>query len=254
MKKILCWNVNGIRAIAKKGAFQEIIQKDYDFFCFQETKAHPEQLEKGLVEVPSFHSYWASAKRRGYSGLVTYSKEKPLDVEFLGQDEFDDEGRVLILHFDHWSLLNAYFPNSQEKGKRIDYKLAFCDAILEKAQNIRSKGQNLVLCGDYNIAHTEIDLKNPDENRDSPGFLPEECAWMEKYLQSGFVDTFRIFEKDGGHYTWWSYRTRARERNAGWRIDYHCVNQEFADRVLQSPIHDEILGSDHCPVGLEIDL
>lgn len=250
MKSIITWNVNGIRAIAKKGFLEWLAQEDPDILCIQETKAKPEQLGADLLSPDAYSSHWHSAQRPGYSGVATYSKKPPLEVTNMGLEDFDIEGRVQVLSYDEFTLINAYFPNSQDKGRRVNYKVAFCNAMLELCNDLRREGRHVVLCGDYNIAHKRIDLKNPDTNEDSPGFLPEERAWMDEFVAEGYVDSFRAFCDEPDHYTWWSYRTRARERNAGWRIDYHCVNEEFQSQVTDCVIMDDVMGSDHCPVKL----
>lgn len=254
MTSIITWNVNGIRAIAKKGFVEWLEKEDPDILCIQESKARPDQVGEDLLSPGKYTSYWRAAQRPGYSGVVTYTKEKPLDDNPLGLEEFDSEGRVQVLTYEGFTLINAYFPNSQDKGKRLDYKQAFCDAMLSFCDELRAKGQHVVLCGDYNVAHKPIDLKNPESNENSPGYFPEERAWMDRFVQAGYVDTFRLFNQEGDHYTWWSYRSRARERNAGWRIDYHCVNQEFASQVKECEIMNQVMGSDHCPVKLILDL
>jgi len=251
-KRIVTWNVNGIRSVHRKGFLEWISLENPDILCLQETKAHPEQLPGELTKHSDYQCFWASAKRRGYSGLATYTKEKPLEVENLGDAAFDDEGRVQIIHYEGFSLVNAYFPNSQEKGKRLDYKLAFCHRLHERLQALEKEGRKLLLCGDYNIAHKAIDLKNPDQNVGNPGYLPEERAWMDHFTASGFIDTFRHFNSEPDHYTWWSYRTRARERNAGWRIDYHCVNESMLPEVKSCTILCDVMGSDHCPVRVTL--
>ncbi len=250
MTTIISWNVNGIRAIHKKGFLDWLAAADPDMLCIQEIKGKPEQFPKELLEVEGYHPFWRPAKRPGYSGVMTYSKVKPHQVEVLGDDAFDDEGRVQLLYYPDYVLINTYFPNSQEKGRRIDYKIAFCDALLKRCKELENSGHNVVLCGDYNIAHKAIDLKRPEDNEENPGYLPEERAWMDKFVGEGFVDTFRMFIQEGDHYTWWSYRTRARERNIGWRIDYHCVNEGFRDQVAGCEIMSDVIGSDHCPVKL----
>jgi exodeoxyribonuclease-3 len=258
--RILSWNVNGIRAVEKRGLVQWIRDESPDIFCAQETKARPEQLVSDLIgpgdntgEV--YASYWASAKKAGYSGVVIYSKIKPLDVKPLGIAEFDNEGRVLQAEFKNFTLINAYFPNSQEGGARLGYKLAFCDALLTLCNTLVSRGRHLVLCGDYNIAHTPIDLARPKENEGNAGYLPEERAWMDAFTRAGYVDTFRHFHAgEGGHYSWWSYRMNARERNVGWRIDYHCVDPAFMPMVKSSIIRPDVMGSDHCPVQIDLKL
>lgn len=225
-----------------------------DIFCIQETKANPDQLAKRFTEPVGYHVWFSSAEKKGYSGVALYSKEKPKSVELLGQKEFDSEGRTLIADYNDFILINSYFPNSQDGGKRLDYKLAFCQSMMELTQRLRDEGRNIVLTGDYNIAHKPIDLARPKQNEGNPGYLPEERTWMDSFTEAGFVDTFRLFTKEGGHYTWWSYRTRGRERNVGWRIDYFCVNPEFQSSVSSSTIQSDVYGSDHCPLSLEINV
>jgi len=255
MKKILSWNVNGIRAVEKKGFIEWLKNESPDILGIQETKAQVDQLNEELLNIDGYKSYFMSAKRKGYSGTALYLKEVPEKIENLGCEEFDDEGRTIIAHFKDFTLINCYFPNSQEAGKRLDYKLRFCDTILNKCNKLVEEGKNVVLCGDYNIAHTEIDLKNPKTNHKNPGFLPEEREWMTKYLDAGYIDIFRRFHPDEkDHYTWWSYRFKAREKNVGWRIDYHCVNETFSEKVLKAEIRNEVMGSDHCPVSIDLDV
>jgi len=257
--RILSWNVNGIRAVEKKGFVQWAEAEGADVICIQETKARPEQLSPELREIRDkggtpYHAYWASAKRPGYSGVAIYSKTEPLNVRNLGIGEFDDEGRVLQADYTDFTLISAYFPNSQDAGKRLDYKLLFCDAILKLCKAYRKKKRHFVLTGDYNIAHTEIDLARPKENEENAGYLPEERAWMDAFTGAGFIDTFRHFHPgEKGHYSWWSYRMNARERNVGWRIDYHCIDPEFLPFVKSSIIRPEVQGSDHCPVELTLE-
>lgn len=275
--KIISWNVNGIRAVEKKGFTDWLLSSDADVICIQETKAHPSQLAQNLLAPGSeddplfpipektsvspvavtdrtaiYNSYWSSAKKAGYSGTAIYAKKKPDKVELLGNPEFDDEGRVLSAYFGKTVVISAYFPNSQDKGARLDYKLGFCKAVFEYLNRIVSEGYNIVLCGDYNIAHKPIDLANPKSNEGNAGFLPEEREWMEFFTTNGFVDTFRKFCAEPKQYTWWSYRFHAREKDIGWRIDYQCVNQSFADNVNYSKILKDVMGSDHCPIEIEI--
>ncbi|MDR0315544.1 MAG: exodeoxyribonuclease III, partial [Treponema sp.] len=192
-----------------------------------------------------------SAVKKGYSGVAIYTREQPLDVRFMGEAEFDREGRVLQAEFKNFTLIAAYFPNSQDAGARLDYKLAFCDAMLRLCNSLVKKGRHFVLSGDYNIAHTPIDLARPKENEGSAGYLPEERAWMDKFTAAGHMDTFRHFHPgETSHYTWWSYRAGSRERNVGWRIDYHCVDKAFMPAVQSSIIRPEVQGSDHCPVEI----
>jgi len=257
--RVISWNVNGIRAAEKKGFFEWLEEENPDILCLNETKAEPGQLTSKFLtpagKGKEYHSFWASAKKKGYSGVAVYTKEKPDNVRFLGKPEFDNEGRVLIADYKDFSLIAAYFPNSQDERRRLDYKLAFNDAMLALCKSIVKKGRHFLLCGDYNVAHTPIDIARPKSNEESPGYLPEERAWMDSFLKAGFIDTFRHFhpgEKD--HYTWWSYIGRAREKNVGWRIDYHCVDKEFLPSVKSSIIRPEITGSDHCPVEINLKL
>ncbi|MDR0598920.1 MAG: exodeoxyribonuclease III [Treponema sp.] len=258
--RILSWNVNGIRAVEKRGFSQWLTAESPDILCVQETKAQPGQLPAGLLNPPvkngrPYFSYWASALRPGYSGVAIYSQEEPLDIQPLGLAEFDDEGRVLQAFYRDFVLISAYFPNSQDQGLRLPYKLAFCGAILRRCEELVRRGTRFLLCGDYNIAHTPIDLARPRENEGSAGYLPEERAWMDQFTGAGFIDTFRLFHPgQGGHYSWWSYRSAARARNVGWRLDYHCVDSAFAPQVKRSIIRPEVEGSDHCPVEIELAL
>ena len=281
--KIISWNVNGIRAVEKKGFTDWLLNCGADVVCIQETKANPEQLEEALLnpgntsendddDAPlfsqaldsakapagntqniSYKSYFSSAKKAGYSGTAIYSRTEPDKVELLDIPEFDDEGRVIIAWFGKLAVISAYFPNSQAEGKRLPYKLDFCSAIYKKCTEIVEQGANLVLCGDYNIAHTPIDLANPKSNEKNAGYLPEEREWMTFFTSHGFTDTFRMFCSEPGKYTWWSYRMHAREKDIGWRIDYQCVNEGFKDHVKSSTILKDVMGSDHCPIQIEID-
>ena len=255
--RIISWNVNGIRAVEKKGFVGWLAMESPDILCLNETKAEPGQLSpelvKPLTKGKPYLSFWASAKKKGYSGVAIYSKTEPQDVRFLGKPEFDDEGRVLIAEYAGFTLISAYFPNSQDAGARLDYKLAFCDAVLRLCNSLVKKGRHFLLCGDYNIAHTPIDLARPKENEGNAGYLPEERAWMDKFTKAGHVDTFRHFHPgEAGHYSWWSYRMGARERNVGWRIDYHSVDHAFLSQVKTSIIRPDVQGSDHCPVEIEL--
>ena len=251
--RLATWNVNGIRSIYSKGFLDWMKEESPDILCLQETKAHREQVNPSLWNPLKYSSFWYSAKRPGYSGLVVYSKKEPLNVEMgLGIPEFDEEGRVLLVEYKDFILLNTYFPNSQREHARLPYKLRFCEAILRKLDSFRKAGKNILICGDFNIAHTELDLKNPKENTDNAGFLPEERAWFEKLILSGYVDTFREFIKDSGYYTWWSYRPTIRERNIGWRLDYFVSNPELKDRLKNVKHLTKVMGSDHCPVRLEL--
>lgn len=251
--KIASWNVNGIRAAEKKGFGNWIKNSGNDIVCLQETKARPDQLDLFLREQEGYRSFWSSAEKAGYSGTAIYTRKDPLNViEGIGLPESDSEGRVVGLEFKEFVVLSAYFPNSQREHERLPVKLKFCDAIHQYCDGWVKKGKAVVLAGDYNIAHHPIDLRNPKTNENNAGFLPQERAWMEHFTKQGYVDTFREFEKGPGHYSWWSYRPGVREKNIGWRIDYVCVNEGIRDRLKSAWISPDVLGSDHCPVGVEL--
>jgi exodeoxyribonuclease III len=251
--KLVSWNVNGIRACSKGGFLKWFEQEQADIVCVQEIKALPGQLEENLKNPLKYHSYWNSAQKPGYSGTAVFSKKEPLSVQLgLGDPQFDHEGRVMILKFPDFTLINSYFPNSQRDHARLPYKLAFCKKFLQTVQKLKANGENVLMCADWNIAHQELDLKNPKTNRKNAGFLPEERAWMDQLLEAGYIDAFRQFESAGGHYTWWSYRPGVREKNVGWRLDYFVANQEFKNRLQKSYHRTEVFGSDHCPVVVEL--
>ena len=254
MTRIYSWNVNGIRAAQKKGLVDWLRATDPDILALQETKAQPEQLDDELTSPAGYTALFASAEKKGYSGVCVYSKREPERVDLLGAPEFDGEGRGLIAVYPDFTLVNCYFPNSQPEGARLEYKLAFCDYLFDQLQTRVSRGEQLVVVGDYNIAHTPLDLARPKQNEQNPGYLPEERAWMESFTTGGFSDSFRLFTRDGGHYSWWSYRAGARQKNIGWRIDYACVNDEFREYVSGAKIHPTVMGSDHCPVSIELAL
>ncbi len=252
--KLVSWNVNGIRSAEKKGFLKWFESERADWVCLNEIKATPDQLSVFTREPKGYTSFWAPAKKPGYSGVAIYAKREPQEVHIgMGVPEFDDEGRVLQLEYPEFTLISAYFPNSQREAARLPYKLRFCDAMEKLCQKIRAKGKNVVLCGDFNIAHKEIDLKNPKSNQKNAGFLPEERAWMDRFVgKLGYIDTFRKFNDQPGHYTWWSYRPGVREKNVGWRIDYFATNPEFADRLSGAEHQAHVMGSDHCPVVLKL--
>jgi exodeoxyribonuclease III len=260
LSRIFSWNVNGIRACAGKGLFEWLASESPDLLCLQETKASPDQLPREFLSPPdgrggSYHSYWAQAKRRGYSGVAIFSKREPRSISYLGLSEYDEEGRALVADFGEYVLVSAYFPNSQEAGARLGYKLGFCDSVLALCDGLVTAGRHVVVCGDWNIAHESIDLANPKANEGNPGYLPEERAWMDKYLGSGYADSFRHFHPEPNRYTWWTYRVPgARERNVGWRLDYHCVDEGLLPALKDAAIHPAVLGSDHCPVSLDLDI
>jgi len=253
--RIISWNVNGIRAVEKKGFTSWLAKENPDILCLNETKAEPGQLSPELLNPESYYSFWASAKKKGYSGVAIYTKEQPQDVNFFKKEEFDNEGRVLVAHYKDFSLISAYFPNSQDEGKRLDYKLSFCDSMLKLCNSLVKKGKHFLLCGDFNIAHKPIDLAHPKANEKNAGYLPQEREWMDKFTAAGHVDTFRHFHpEEKGCYTWWSYMGQARTKNVGWRIDYHCVDKGFLPGVKSSIIRAEVTGSDHCPVEINFNL
>lgn len=248
------WNVNGIRSCAEKGLWDWLQSSEGDVVCLQETKAHKSQLTEDFLSPIGWNSHWAEAEKKGYSGVATYSRTKPLNVRFLGAEEFDREGRVLISDFDKITVVNCYFPNSQEAGARLGYKLEFCQALSEELSRLSASGRPTLVCGDYNIAHKPIDLTNPKRNEGNPGYLPEERAWMEQFLNSGWTDTFRKLHPDKVEYSWWSYRFQSRSKNIGWRIDYNCVNVPLAEKVKNAWIQNQVTGSDHCPVSATLEI
>jgi exodeoxyribonuclease-3 len=252
--RILSWNVNGIRAVVRNGLGDWFNSKPADIICLQEVKATAEQGEAALFPPAYKYISWNDAQSRaGYSGVATLSAIAPIKTEKgFGIEEFDREGRILIHEFEHFFLYNIYFPNSQRGHDRLDYKLRFYDTFLAHAQENRKTGKAIMVCGDLNTAHNEIDLTHPKANKKTAGFLPEERAWMDKLVDNGFVDTFRIFNKEGGQYSWWTYRLNARERNIGWRLDYFFVNEEHQSLIKEAFILKEVMGSDHCPVGIDI--
>lgn len=254
--KIISWNVNGLRSVQRKNFAQWFENEKADVVCLQEIKISEDAIKKDeMFYHPSrYHSHWHFAKKPGYSGLVIYSKKDPdAHRQGLGIAQFDDEGRWLEADYGGITLITSYFPNSQREGVRLPYKLAFLSAAEKRLEQLRKKGREVVICGDLNIAHTEIDLKNPKTNTKNAGFLPEERAWMEKMISKrGWIDAFRKFEKGGGHYTWWSYRPGIRERNIGWRLDYFLTNPEAEERIKKMQHLPEVMGSDHCPIRLTL--
>lgn len=255
--RIVSWNVNGIRACLDKGLEKVVHEMDADFFCLQESKAHPEQVEMLLYpKLHGLHATWASAEKKGYSGTVTFTPHKKTELRSaMGIKPYDSEGRATLAFGKGFTLVNLYFPNGAASDERHHFKMGFLDALVPWLKQLEKERGPIILCGDYNIAHTEIDIHDPVSNKDSSGFKPEERAWMTKFLEAGFVDTFRLVnpgKKD--QYSWWSFRQRSRERNKGWRIDYICVSKSLEDKVRGADIHPTILGSDHCPVSLDISL
>lgn len=253
--KAISWNVNGIRSVAKKGFVNYFNSVNADLFCLQEVRAELEQLPEEITEIKGYHLYWNAAKsKKGYSGTAIYAKQKPVDVKYgFGIPKFDDEGRVVLVIYKDFVVYNIYFPNGGGSDERLDYKMKFFDAYLEDAKKWVKKGYGVVCCGDYNICHKEIDIARPKTNRKKSGFLPMECAWLDNYVEQGFIDTFRfIYPNLADKYTWWSNRAGSRERNVGWRIDYFFVSENFIDKVSNPTIEADVMGSDHCPITLEI--
>lgn len=251
---LLSWNVNGLRAAERAGFLDWFAGQRPFAVCVQEIKAKPEQLTDALLHPHGYHGFFHPAEKPGYSGVATFTRDEPLAVvQGLGAGEFDREGRVLRTEFRDFVLVNAYFPNSQHDHARLDYKLRFCAAMLRLVNGYRRAGKHVLLCGDYNISHAEIDLANPRENRKSAGFLPEERAWMTRLLaRHGWVDTFRSRCAEPGHYTFWNSRPGLRERNIGWRLDYFVANPELMERVARIEHQTKVRGSDHCPVALRL--
>ncbi|MBN2089532.1 exodeoxyribonuclease III [candidate division KSB1 bacterium] len=253
--RLISWNVNGIRAVHRKGAFDWFQKTRPEIFCIQETKSHPTQLPAELTQVDGYHSYFSSAVRKGYSGVALYSQMKPIDIKYgFGIEKFDTEGRIIIAEYPQFFLFNIYYPNGKSSAERLVYKMEFYDAFLNAAESLKKTGKSLIICGDVNTAHKEIDLARPKENEKVSGFLPEERAWIDKFFAYGYLDTFRLFNQEPGNYTWWDYKTGARERNIGWRIDYFFVSQDFKSQVKNAWIDANVMGSDHCPLGIEISI
>jgi len=250
--KIVSWNVNGLRAVAKKGFVDIVKGSGADIFAVQETRAWEEQLSDGLKDIPGYSSYFFQAKKKGYSGVAVYTRKKPLRVTTgIGVDHFDHEGRVLTLEFADFFLTNVYFPNAQHGLKRIDYKIAFNNALFGYVKQMAAR-KTTIICGDFNVAHKAIDLANPKANEKNPGFSIEERNWMDGFINAGWVDTFRVFNQEPGQYSWWSYRFNARSKNIGWRIDYFIIDENSKSRLHDAAILADIHGSDHCPVQVEL--
>jgi len=252
--KLISWNVNGIRAATKKGFLDYLNQEEPDILCIQESKAHKEQLTSEILKDHGYHTYWHSGIRKGYSGVATFCKKEPLYVqEGLGIKKYDDEGRVLLTEHENFLLYNIYFPNGQKDDVRLKYKLDFYDDLLPIINDQIESGNNVIIAGDWNTAHHPIDLARPKENLKISGFMPMERKKLDEYVADGWVDTFRLFNKEPNRYSWWSYRSGARPRNVGWRIDYFFINDGLSEMCLDADIHQDILGSDHCPISLTLD-
>jgi len=254
--KLITWNVNGLRAVLQKNFFHWFRAANPDLLCLQETKAQDDVLPPEVKAVPGYHVSYCAGERKGYSGVSTWSRTEPKAVKpgFGLDPRFDAEGRILHHDFGAFHLLNIYFPNGGEENRRVPFKLEFYEACQRYCQALVDHGGHLILCGDVNTAHNEIDLARPKENEDSTGFLPAERAWLDRFTAAGFIDVFRRLYPDTVAYSWWSYRGGARRRNVGWRLDYFFVSPELWDRVRDCQLHAGVMGSDHCPVSLEIDL
>lgn len=250
--KLISWNVNGLRACYSKGFADYFHMLNADFFCIQETKMQPDQLS---IDLPGYHQFWSSAEKKGYSGTAIFTKHAPLSVSYgIGVEELDHEGRMITLAYDNFYIVTCYTPNAQPELKRLDFRMAWDDAFRLKLQELDST-KPIIACGDLNVAHQEIDLKNPGSNRGNPGFSDEEREKFTMLLEAGFTDTFRYQNPDmTGAYSWWSYRANARKNNTGWRIDYVLVSNRLCSSIVSTPIYSEVMGSDHCPVGLEFEV
>ena len=250
--RLQSWNVNGFRAVMKKGFHDWLAQSKPDILGLQETKIDAEKLSPEMTHPDGYTTYWSHAEKKGYSGVSIFSKIKPIKVtEGLSHSKFDTEGRVLVAEYEEFTLYNIYYPNGQRGDERLQYKLGFYDAFLEHADKLKKQGKNLVICGNVNTAHKPIDIARPKENEGTSGFLPIEREWMDKLLSHGYIDTFRHFYPDAANeYSWWNMRSRARERNVGWRIDYFFVSESLRKNLVDASIEQEVMGSDHCPVTL----
>lgn len=256
--KLISWNVNGLRAVIKKGFFDQLPQMNADILALQETKIQGPQLSTAMQSVEGYRAFWSHASlKKGYSGVGTYTRLEPLSVKHgIGIPEIDDEGRILEMDFGDFIFFNVYFPNGQMSADRLQYKLDFYERFFEYADDYKRDGHSLVITGDYNTAHNEIDLKNPKANEKTSGFLRIERDWLDRIVANGYVDTFRHFHPDTVKYSWWTYRFKARDRNIGWRIDYFFVTEDLIKRgrVKEAFIDNDIFGSDHCPIGLVLEI
>ncbi len=253
--KILSWNVNGLRAVHKKGFIDWLKKESPDALCLQETKCLENQVPEEVAQLKGYSFDICPAEKKGYSGVATLSRLKPQRIDRgFDSPRFDSEGRVLVYAYPNFTLFNIYFPNGKKNAERLNFKMDFYNELLEVIEKYRARGEDkIIICGDVNTAHQDIDLARPKENRKVSGFLPQECAWINQLLDNGFIDTFREFEKGPSHYSWWDQLTRARERNVGWRIDYFFISKNLRPRLKKAFILPEVMGSDHCPVGIEIE-
>ncbi len=254
--RLVSWNINGLRAVLKKEFIESMRRLNADVFMVQETKLQEPQLTREMTDIEGAHACWSfSTIKKGYSGVGAWTKPTPIHIRHgIDIPEFDDEGRILELEYDKFTLFNVYFPNGQQSPERLDYKLRFYDAFFAYTQTLKEAGRPIIICGDVNTAHAEIDLRHPTANSKRSGFLPVERAWVDKILAMGYVDTFRHVHPDEEKYSWWSYRSNARKSNAGWRIDYFYVSRDILDNgwIQDAWIDNDILGSDHCPIGLDL--
>jgi len=251
--RLISWNVNGLRSIEKKG-FKEWVEAEApDILCLQETKMWEEQLSNDLRHIDGYNLYMSKPKKRGYSGVATYTLQKPLEISFSFSTRFDDEGRLCMLRYPEFLLFNVYFPNGKASAERLKYKMDFYEEFMELCRELLERGERVIVCGDVNTAHKEIDLARPKENTDVSGFLPEEREWIDRFLAMGFLDSLRVFDERPGLYTWWSMRTRARERNVGWRIDYFFISENMRESLKHAGIMPEVMGSDHCPIYIDLE-
>ena len=255
MTKIISYNVNGIRAALKKDWLTWLKSVDPDIVCIQETKAHKDQLDTATFDAAGYKNYWHSAEKKGYSSVALFSKVAPNHVEYgCGIEKYDREGRILRADYDEFSVLSCYFPSGTTGDERQAFKMQFLDDFYDYILDLKQRIPNLVISGDVNICHTEIDIHNPVRNKDTSGFKPEERAWVSKFLDAGFIDTFRYLNKEPHNYTWWSYRAGARKKNLGWRIDYHFISEQMLDKLNRSAILSEAVHSDHCPIMVELNV
>ncbi|NOX90162.1 MAG: exodeoxyribonuclease III [Calditrichaeota bacterium] len=252
--KLISWNVNGLRAALRNGFSDALNHINPDIVCLQEIKLQREQIPDETEQLTDYHKFWNFAERKGYSGAAVFTKSKPLKVtRGLGIEKFDNEGRVIVAEFREFLLYNIYFPNGRRDHGRVDYKLEFYAELLKIVNTRRDRGERVIITGDFNTAHKEIDLKNPETNRKTSGFLPQEREWIDRYLENGWIDTFRHFYPDlKDQYTWWSYRFNARKRNIGWRIDYFMISENLLPFLKEAFILPDVMGSDHCPIGIEL--
>jgi exodeoxyribonuclease-3 len=254
MIKLFSWNVNGLRAIYKKGFLDWVKKNEADIICLQETKAHEDQLPEELINPDKYTSYFSKPEKKGYSGVALYTRKQPDKLSYSLKKAFDSEGRYIKAEYNKFTLYNVYFPNGKASDKRLEYKMDFYEAFLKEIIAENKKGRGVIFCGDVNTAHKEIDLARPKQNENNSGFLPQERAWIDKVIDKGFIDTFRAFNSQGENYTWWDLKTRARDRNVGWRLDYFFISKDLKKFLKSAAINKRAMGSDHCPVSIELNL